>query len=390
MSRRLLGAVLALVFLAPGAVGVGATQPSTTVLPGWPRHVGAGTVLPGPQGGVVVVSVGDPTGANEIPFITTAVRRDGTRLWRDRRVPGCGNCDSGRQAIALQADGTYGPIGYTGDDFWSVDAAGRERTGCSGVVTPDGTCYFLRPTSDAALLFYPQLMARTADGADLWSVTDAGYRWYPEFSEPPVVVRDEAGLLYTGPGAGVEVPGETARQGRLIVVDPSTRAIVWTRPDISGVLSALRSGVLAVRADGLVSLGPDGTERWSLRLPAPFALSASSVAYDAVRDRLYVAAGPSVVALRASTGTELWRTRPADRAQLLSVGRSGRVYVHKAVTGRNSVRALRIADGSTAWERRTGLPVLGAAELADGSVAVSAGRRFAPTTADRLTLLRPR
>jgi hypothetical protein len=41
------------------------------------------------------------------------------------------------------------------------------------------------------------------------------------------------------------------------------------------------------------------------------------------------------------------------------------------------------------WQRHTGLPVLGALELADGRVAVSAGRQNAPTRADRLTVLRP-
>jgi outer membrane protein assembly factor BamB len=114
---------------------------------------------------------------------------------------------------------------------------------------------------------------------------------------------------------------------------------------------------------------------------------------DGGRGRIYLgrsgAGAPGVTAIDARTGAQLWRTRPGDRARLLSVGRGGRVYVAVDATGRRAVRGLRLATGATAWERRTSLPVRGARELAGGRVAASAGQQFGPTTSDRLTVLVP-
>ena len=98
----------------------------------------------------MVISIGDITleqGAQTV----SAYRRDGRRLWSARRAPGCGNCDDGPQPAVLQADGTYGPIGVEGDDFWAVDARGRIVTGCAGVVYPDGACVVGGPHGVAAL-----------------------------------------------------------------------------------------------------------------------------------------------------------------------------------------------------------------------------------------------
>ena len=204
------------------------------------------------------------------------------------------------------------------------------------------------------------------------------------------MVRDDAGRVYAGLGLRHQLPSGVTRPGRLIAVDPGTRAILWTRPDLDEVLTSLGSGVLASRAHGVVSVGPDGAERWSRPLAPRDAVAPATTVHDARRDRLYLGRTTGVTALVASTGVQLWRTRPSDRATLLSVGRGGRVHVAIGATARRGVRGLRLADGSTAWQRRTGLPVLGARELANGSVAVSAGIRFAPTKGDRLTLLRPR
>ncbi len=102
-------------------VASAAGAPSTVA--GWPRSAPAGPLMQGPEGGVVVVS------QDGSAFTTAAYRRDGRRLWAYRRVADCGNCDDGPQPVALQPDGTYGPVGSEGDDVWAVDAGGRRAPG---------------------------------------------------------------------------------------------------------------------------------------------------------------------------------------------------------------------------------------------------------------------
>ena len=391
MARIISTVIVALVVGALAAGGAVAASPR--VVPGWPKSVGGGTVLAGPGGGVVVVSIGigDPS-TTEFPFIVSAYRRTGRRLWSDRRVPGCGNCDDGRQPELLQADGTYGPIGFEGDDFWAVDPTGQEVLGCSGAVAADGTCFFVHSSYPSPS---PAIVARTAAGALLWSVTDAGYRWMPALDEPPVVGRDGAGLIYAAFGQGTDVATGATQPGRLIAVDPVTRAILWSRTGQFEVLTALGTGMLAARAAGLVALGPDGSVLWSRPLPVAQTVAPVGTVYDAARDRLYIrrsgGGSPGVTALVAGTGAQVWRTRPSDRARLLSVGPGGRVYLAIDAPARRAVRAVRFADGRVVWQRRTRLPVRGARELANGMVAVSAGANpFSTTPADRLTLLDPR
>ena len=115
---------------------------------------------------------------------------------------------------------------------------------------------------------------------------------------------------------------------------------------------------------------------------------------DAARDHVYIGPRvgdvPVVRALGASTGATLWRTRTSDRARVMSVGRGGRVYLAVDAPGRRAARGVRLASGSTVWEHRTSLPVLGVRELVNGTVAVSAGNRFAGTSGGRMTLLDPR
>ena len=118
------GIATLIVAIVAALLATGAVAASPRVVAGWPRNVAAGTVHQGPGGGLVVISIGDATleqGAQTV----SAYRRDGPRLWSARRAPGCGNCDDGPQPAARQADGTYGPIGIEGDDFWAVDARGR-------------------------------------------------------------------------------------------------------------------------------------------------------------------------------------------------------------------------------------------------------------------------
>jgi outer membrane protein assembly factor BamB len=158
------------------------------------------------------------------------------------------------------------------------------------------------------------------------------------------------------------------------------------------VLAALRSGVLAREADRLVALRADGGVRWTRPVAGGGFVQAHHVAYDERRDRLYIGRDgphPGVTALDATTGAQLWRTSTRDRARLLSAGARGPVYVAIDTPGATAVRAIRLS-GATRWQRRTGRPVTGAAELADGTVAVSAGSGDPALGGGILTLLDPR
>lgn len=388
MRRALpaLGAALLLGLLVAGpAAGAGART-----VAGWPRAVHAGPVLPGPSGGLVVVS--EATGR----FVTSAYRRDGRRLWGHGRRPSCGNCDDGPQPVASQPDGTYGPVGYEGDDLWAVDARGRERRGCAGAVAADGTCTDVRGVVGPGPGFgpVPTVTDRDAVGATLWTAVEPGLEWFPENDVPPMVVADGSGRLYSGLPFGRDPLTGDRERGRLIAIDPSTRSIAWRVVGPHEALAPLRSGVLAARGDGVVALGADGTELWSRGVTAGQRVSPGATIADPPRGRIYLGRlgtpRPGVTAIDAATGRQAWRTRPADRARLLSVGRGGRVYLAIDAPGRLAVRAVRFRDGRTVWRRRTRLPVQGARELADGTVAVSAGFRYAASRSDRLSLLDPR
>lgn len=376
--------------------GAGAASAVTvTVAPGWPLRAAAGPVLPGPDGGFVVVSYVSNGQVHRV----TAYRRDGGRLWTSRRKEQCGNCDEGPQPPRLQPDGTYGPIGPEGDDFWAVSPRGGVVEGCAGVVTADGSCFtagqFLRDLFSGS----PGIRGRPA-GAPPWEVVDTAFRWSPSrLGVPPMAVDDSGGIVYAAFGGVAEVATGGGLPGVLMAVDPVAKAALWTRTGPRQVLTGLTSGVLTweagcietdcPRLDGrLVAFDASGGIRWTRPL-AGWA-SAPGTAFDAARDRIYLGGDRfrGVMALDAATGDLTWRTRTRDRADLLSVGRSGRVYVAIHRPGREAVRALRLTDGSTLWERRTRMPVLGAHELPNGSVAVSAG--IVNTATGRTTVLRPR
>ena len=231
-------------------------------------------------------------------------------------------------------------------------------------------------------------------GVPPWAVWDDRYVWRDEFDVPPMTVRDGGGLLY----AAFVAPTERAtgrrlfQSGLLMAVDPTTQTILWTRVGPTQVLTGLGSGVLVNEAGGISAIGADGGVLWSRGLSDRQRAVPAQTVYDAARGRVYISRiighePPGVTALVASTGAQVWRTRPADRASLLSVGRGGRVYLAIDAPGRRGARAVRFADGRTVWEWRTSLPVLGARELVNGSVAVSAGTPYSPSRADRLTLL---
>ncbi len=382
MRRMLTVLLLALLPVAPAS----AAPPSATTVPGWPRAIPAGTVLPGPGGGVVVVWRG------EAGVTVRAFARDGRRLWSTTRDPDCGNCDDGPQPEALQPDGTYGPIGDEGDDSWAVDARGRIVEGCTGVVSADGACVagagLLSPLPPS--LFAPGVRGRTASGVT-WTASDPGWGWAGDV--PPMAARDAAGIVYVAFADPARASGGEPAPGLLMAVDPSARAVLWTRLGPTEVLTGLDEGVLVSENGGITAVGPDGVARWARPLAAGQRVRPAEVVNDAPRGRVYVGrtggARPGVTALDAATGAQAWRTRPADRARLLSVGRGGRVYVAVDRPGLRAVRAMRIAGG-VAWERRTRIPALSARELADGTVAVSAGARYGHGSDDRLTLLDPR
>lgn len=384
--------------LLAASVAATAAPPSPPTVAGWPKTVPAGTVHQGPGGGVVVVSGGLFGRGEHYPNAATAFRRDGRRLWAHRHPdPACGNCDYGLQAVVLNPDGTYGPLGVTGDTSWAVDARGREVRACTGVVVDaDGTCISVEGKDPTLLLPRPHLtpvfVARDAAGRGLWEVSDPALEVSFSAEAPPVVVRDGAGIAYTAFFA--YEPVGTLETGRLFALDPASRRLLWQRTGWYQPLAGLRSGLVAYRDGGIAGVGPDGTESWWRALPANEGTEPSAVAVDLLRDRLYVgSAGPtsaSVAAFVGSTGVQLWRTAPEDRSRLLSVGRSGRVYVSIGAAARRGMRAARLSDGTTVWEKRTRLAVRGAAELRNGMVAVSAGGGWRGPLRDRLTLLDPR
>ncbi|HMN97802.1 MAG TPA: PQQ-binding-like beta-propeller repeat protein [Miltoncostaeaceae bacterium] len=377
---RCLAATLAAVL----ALGAGSASAAVRVAPGWPRAVPAGPVLQGPGGGVVVVS----TVARSATVRAFTVR--GARLWRQSSVFGCGNCDDGPQPEALQPDGTYGPIGVEGDDFWAVDARGRRVRGCAGVVFADGGCVTASPGS--AIDAHPGFTGAPTGGAT-WRVADARWNWFPEFEVPPMAVRDAGSRIYAAFRFPTEVATQRRVPGLLIAIDPVTRTLLWEREGPGEALAGLPSGVLVAEDGGVTAYGADGTVRWRRGVPPHQAVAPGDTVVDAARGRLYLGrirgGTPGVTSLDLATGAQLWKTRPSDQARLLSVGRGGRVYVAIDAAARRGVRALRLATGATAWGWRTSLPVLGARELPGGLVAVSAGQRYAPTRADRLTVLVP-
>ncbi len=353
-------------------------------LRGWPKNTPAGPLMQGPQGGVVVVA------QDAFTYTAAAYRRDGRRLWNTVRTAGCGNCDEGPQPVALQSNGTYGPIGPEGDDIWALNSGGHVVAGCAGVVFADGTCLTGRSTVFDPTAPHPSVVATGGPGPP-WSVVDNTFVWQDDFDVPPMAVRDGAGLVYTAfdsPRSVVVGPVP----GLLMTVDPVNRSVVRTRIGPRQVLAGLTSGVLVTEGDRIVAIGPDGADRWSRTLST----SPEQTIVDPARDRVYIGrsiggSGPVVVrALAASTGATVWRTRGGDRARLMSVGPGGRVYIAVNATGRRAARGVRFATGATVWEHRTSLPVLGVRELVNGTVAISAGNRYAGTTGGRMVIIDPR
>ncbi|MDX6554044.1 MAG: PQQ-like domain [Miltoncostaeaceae bacterium] len=362
---------VALAGLVLPGVAAGSAAGAPLALPGWPVLAPAGSVHPGPTpGGAVVVGVGTP-GED---FVVEAHRRDGRRLWRSARTPGCGNCDGGFEPVQRQPDGTYGPIGYTGDDYWSVNSAGAIVRGCAGVVLPDGTCIAAGLAPGGGI---DRLRAVRPDGTTSWEQVEPDFTFFPDFGVPPLVAMDDASTVYTSYGQGT-IPGGHGQiaSARLIAVDAGTGALRWRVQESLSVVAALADGVLARAQEGLVAFNADGTRRWTVAPPAGGAGSLPGILVDRRHGRIYLQVGSRrtarAVALDARTGAVLWRTAPADLARLLSVTDAGLLLV---ATQRDGLPALRAIgpEGRGRWQFRTLTRVAGAAGLSDGTVALTQG-----------------
>ncbi len=404
MRRLLLAFVLAA--LASVAPVASAAAPSATVVPGWPKALDAGTVLPGPQGGVVLVSPHyvHHYADGQSSYSVRAFRPDGRRLWAVSRPAGCAVgivCFGGRPPVR-QADGTYAPIGYAFGPLWAVNGAGSVVQPCLGVVLGDGSCVGWWPGPDTprpAPPRAPAVSGRSA-GATLpeWTVEVPGYIWVNPFSLAPATAVDGDGIVYVAFAGRHPIPtgtsGVQVRPGLLVAVDPVARRIVWTAVGPLDVLAGLGSGVLVRTDEGFAAYRGDGTVAWRQSLP-PGEVVVGAAIHDPVRGRVYVGRSREsgdtrrgVTAFDAATGRQLWRTAPVLDATLMSVGRGGRVYLAIERPDKTSVRAVRGADGGAVWQRRTALPVWSVQELLNGTVAVS--MVGPPGGRGRLTVLDPR
>jgi hypothetical protein len=231
-------------------------------------------------------------------------------------------------------------------------------------VLPDGTCIAVGGVG---------LVARRA-GVMLWERFEAMFGVEP--LAPDLVVADDAGAAYSAHDVGPWDPATGSfTPGALIAVDAATGALRWRVPGTFRPLAALDDGVLVDTRREIVAFGSDGARRWSSTLFQTQYTDPSHVLVDALRHRVYVGTrdrGIPLVAFDTRTGSVLWQTGPLDRAGLLSVGRSGRVYV---AAGRDDAWSLRAVglDGGVRWELPTVTAVAGAAELRGGTVALTTG-----------------
>lgn len=364
------------------AVGGTAAAAGPAVYPGWPVAAPQGSVHVLPGRGATVIAQLPLAGTFAVGAFAFTPR--GREIWRSVRTPSCGNCDGGQEP-RLQADGTYGPLGPTGDDFWTVDANGRVvQPGCSGAVLADGTCIAHQSTIGPGGTRSSALRATRAD-ATVWEFVEANLPWFPEDDVPPPVVRDGAGTVYVAMGDAAR--GSTTPE-RMLAVEGATGALRWRFPGLrpvaglpAGVVAASETGSGGPR-DGLTAVGADGTPLWTSPL-------AGAVTADGGTNAVYVQSGGSIVSLDATTGAERWRTAATETVNLLSVGTTGVVLAAVSRQGFTGLRAIG-ADGRGRWTYDTATPVVGARELPDGSVVLSAASGTESTTQGLLLRIDPR
>jgi hypothetical protein len=215
----------------------------------------------GPGGGAVVVNQGV---LDAFEYTVSAYRLDGRRRWVNRKRASCGNCDEGLQPARPQADGTYGLIGVTGDDYWSVTQAGRRARGCTGPSSP--TAPASRPSSPGGR---PTLVAQRG-AMVLWSLAEPDLLWTPEFDVAPFVVRDGSGT------ASAAYAPET-EDGRLVAADAASGGLRARTPGSFAILGATEDAALALEGSALVAVGADGVRRWSTAIGRSLARRAAAL-----------------------------------------------------------------------------------------------------------------
>ena len=277
------------------------------------------------------------------------------------------NRDEGLQPARRQADGTYGLIGVTGDDYWSVSQAGRRVPGCSGAVLPDGTCIAIEfPRAPPSFDPHPALVARRG-GAVLWSLAEPDLIWSPEFDVAPFVVRDGSGTAY-----GAYAP-ETD-EGRLVAADAAT----------GGLRARTPGSFTIVGRDGGRRAGPGGQlagGRGRRRRPAVVHRDRAAVHLPAggdrrsrARARLRREAGERLAptAFDTGDGSVLWRSAAAQSVRPFSP-RPGRAAPGGTLRAKAGVPRSGL-DGLPRWTFRTAGEVVGARELTGRTVVVSTNR----------------
>ncbi len=162
----------------------------------------------------------------------------------------------GEVPIRRRADGTVGPIGYTGDDAWAYTLTGRAARTCAGAVVADGSCVSVGTEPHPATPFDRRpAISRSRGAGDIWRIVPPGMIWQPEFEVPPTVVTDGAGMAYTTLDTprrvtGTRCPPEPRAAPRGGAITPSSKrrsgggGTQRTAPD------AHRSGNEALRSDG--------------------------------------------------------------------------------------------------------------------------------------------
>ena len=338
---------------------------SLTPVAGWPIPAPPGPVEVNPGQGPVVL--GD---------FTYATRLDGHLLWRAGRTPNCGNCDPGRQSPTRQHDGSYGPIGVTGDDFWAVSPAGAIVAGCAGAAFTDGTCV------QTPGLHRSHVVATRAGGA-AWTSIEPNYPDVPgeDFSDNLIASADDS-TAYIAFGSVASSPPVA---GRAVAFVASTGAVRWrTELPVAGgaiVVAERPGGGVVVHvspptpqaAGTLIGFGPTGVLLWS----GPTRLRGFTALTDTAHNAIYLneqqvppAGQRTVRAIDATTGAERWIVEGSS----LSLTASGDVLVKRTVTdleGPHYSLAAITPTGTQHWTQSTGAELVGARELADNTIAYS-------------------
>ena len=340
MLRWIAGVAVALACAAPCAA-------PPTVLPGWPVRAAPGPGAPGAGGRARSSST---TGlVDAFRYTVAAYRLDGRRRWVNARTAGCGNCDEGTQPVRRQADGTFGPIGVIGDDYWAVDQAGREVRGCAGVVLPDGTCIAVESRLLGGTVAENALVARRG-GVALWSLAEPDLDWIPEFDVAPMTVRDGGGTAYTA-------YGQFTPQARDVAVDSATGALRARVPGTVDFVGATADAGLAVQGSQLVAIGADGARRWSSTAVRARLLQPETSSWTARARGSTSATRPATGSGRRpwtrTPGRVLWRSPANQRVTPLSLAQGGLLLAGVEQGSSRSLRALGGADGRARWTFRT-------------------------------------